>query len=84
MAVTLNFKNNYDTFKEDFKKDTGFDAVKNPTEYINYFNARMTDMNYQLNHQMANVYLNEINFLPRNIALRMSESLNEIIKNQPK
>jgi hypothetical protein len=82
--TTLNYKNNYASFKEDFKNDTGLDATKNVSEYINYFNARMSDMNYQLSHQMANRYLNEINFLPDKIALKIAESLGELIKNLPR
>jgi len=84
MATTLNYVNNYAKFKEDFKKDTGLDASKNVAEYINYFNARMADMNYQMNFQLANQYLNEINLLPGNIALRTAESLKQLIKNLPK
>lgn len=82
--TTLNHKNNYSKFKEDFSKDTGLDASKNVSEYINYFNARMADMNYQLNHQLAERYLNEISFLPGNIALKTAESLKELIKNLPR
>lgn len=82
--TTLNYKNNYGKFKDDFSKDTGLDASKNVSEYINYFNARMTDMNYQMNYQLAERYLNEISFLPGNIALRTAESLKELIKNLPR
>lgn len=84
MSKELTYKNNYNNFKEDFKKDTGLDPTKNVVEYISYFNARMTDMNYQMHHQLANIYLNEIRFLPEKIALRTAESLKELIKYLPK
>lgn len=84
MATELTYQNNYGRFLDDFKKDTGLDPKKNVSEYISYFNARMTDMNYQMHHQLANRYLNEINFLPGKIALKVAESLKELIKNLPK
>ncbi len=60
MATTINFKNNYDNFIDDFKKDTGLDPKKNVAEYISYFNARISDMNYQLNWQLGEAILNKI------------------------
>ncbi|MGK2862613.1 MAG: hypothetical protein ACSLE0_11815 [Chitinophagaceae bacterium] len=84
MATELTYKNNYNNFKEDFKKDTGLDPTKNVTEYISYFNSRMTDMNYQMHKQLANIYLNEIGLLPDKIALATAQSLKELIRNLPK
>lgn len=36
-------KNNFETFKPDFKKDTGKDANQNIELYIQYYNARAND-----------------------------------------
>ena len=61
MATTVSQQNNYSNFKEDFKKDTGLDASKNISEYINYYNARINDMNYQLAFTGANSILTSLN-----------------------
>jgi hypothetical protein len=36
-------KNNYNSFTQEFKKDTGLEPKDHPAEYIAYYNARMTD-----------------------------------------
>ena len=74
-------KNNYDSFKQDFKKDTALEADKHLAEYIAYYNARMTDMQYQLDHYMANQWMNQFGILPTNIGLRVSEAIKSLPKN---
>jgi hypothetical protein len=60
MATTISYQNNYGKFTDDFKKDTGLDPKKNTTEYIAYFNARINDMSYQLNHQIGEAILQKM------------------------
>jgi hypothetical protein len=59
----ITYQNNYDKFFEDFKKDTGLDPKRNAAEYIAYFNARINDMNYQLNHQLGEAFLTKMESL---------------------
>jgi hypothetical protein len=75
--TTINTKNNFPNLKDDFKKDTGLDAKEHMSDYINYFNARMTDINYQTNFQSYNVILNHIDALPDTIRLRIAEMIRE-------
>ena len=58
--VNIQLNNNYPSFFQQFTTDTGLDPKKNVSEYIAYFNARMSDANYQLNQQYLKVILNEI------------------------
>ncbi|MEO6136467.1 MAG: hypothetical protein ABIP35_15010 [Ginsengibacter sp.] len=60
MPTKIEFKNNYEIFFDDFKKDTGLDAKRSIAEYIDYFNARINDMNYQLNWQIGEAILKKI------------------------
>jgi hypothetical protein len=41
--------NNFSAYKADFKKDTGKEWKDALLEYITYYNARMNDMNTQVN-----------------------------------
>jgi len=43
----MNHTHNYQTYKSDFKKDTGFDADKDTALYIQYYSARMNDLSMQ-------------------------------------
>ena len=63
--IPITFKNNYAVFIEDFGKDTGLDAKKEPAIYIAYYNARFTDQNYQLNFQLGELILQKIESLNR-------------------
>ena len=45
--------NNFKNLKNDFKLDTGLDADKELALYLAYYNARMSDMNYQINHELT-------------------------------
>lgn len=77
MSTEIKFLNNYDKFKEDFKKDTGLNASNDVTSYIAYYHARISDMEYQLNFQALNLILNKIDFLPDTIRLRIAEMIRE-------
>lgn len=75
MAVTINYQNNYGKLKEDFKNDTGLDANKSIPEYIAYYNARMNDKQYQMDFQLAEIFLNKIDQIPDIIRLRIAEMI---------
>lgn len=60
MPTQIDYRNNFSKFIEDFKKDTGLDYKKSPEAYIAYYNARINDMNYQLNHQLGEAILSKI------------------------
>lgn len=79
---TVNTKNNYSAYKADFKTDTGLDAKTHIAEYIAYYNARINDMAYQHNFQLANYIINDLSHLPDTIRLRIAEMIrsHEVIK----
>lgn len=55
--ATIKIKNNFDTYKADFKKNTGLDWDKNMEQYIAYYNARSADVSAQMslyNHEVLN------------------------------
>lgn len=68
MALTI--KNNFNTFKQDFKKDTGLDPDVNLETYIAYYNARINDYNMQTNAAM----LNEIVNLPSRLSFELKQA----------
>lgn len=77
MATTINYQNNYDKFKQDFREDTGLNPNTDIAEYIAYFNARMNDKNYQMSFQLAEIFINRLDALPDTISLRIGEMLND-------
>lgn len=63
-------KNNFDSFKEDFKKDTGSDIGKETMHlYISYFNARMNDLAFQVISELPHQLLNKLDVLPDEITV---------------
>ena len=65
MSYKIEFKNNYQTLKDEFKNDTGLSADKDIAVYIAYINARMTDNLYQLNYKGLEILLNKIDELKK-------------------
>lgn len=41
--MAIEIKNNFNSFKTSFKKDTGLEASDNMSLYIQYYQARVTD-----------------------------------------
>ena len=86
MANAMTITNNFTGFKEDFKTDTGLEFTKeNMLLYIQYYNARVNDLNYQYNKeskyklsQLPNEIRNEISDL-----LRTHEVIKELLKPKP-
>ena len=76
----LELKSNFDTFKADFKKDTGKDANTNIDLYIQYYNGRINDYNMQISLKSLSQMTNDINQLPSMIRLRIGEMINEMRK----
>lgn len=57
--------NRFDSFKEDFKKDTGFDWSEHKDLYISYFQSRVQDQTAQvLNIQLGEI-LNDLTLIKR-------------------
>jgi hypothetical protein len=57
MAYKLD-QNNFDKFKNDFKKDTGYEwnaSMAATTAYINYYAARVSDNNMQANFNVVSL-----------------------------
>lgn len=73
----IKIQNNFSKFKADFKSDTGLDADKEIGLYIQYFNARMNDMSYQVIHGVSHLLLNKIDFLPSSIRTQISEMISQ-------
>lgn len=74
MAITL--LNNFNKLKDNFKSDTGLEANKeNMSLYIQYYNARMNDMSYQIIHEFATQYINKTDQLPSKFRLELSDML---------
>lgn len=68
----MTIKNNYETFKTDFKKDTGLDYNKDTvSEYLQYLNFRTSDNQMQILISISNELFN----LPDIIRLRMGEMI---------
>ena len=65
----INIKNNYGTYKIEFRTDTGLDADENVSEYINYFNARMADINQQLLIALTN----KVDLMPDTVSSHFSQ-----------
>ncbi len=63
MTGTFQLKNNFESFRHDFKAQTKLDPDKHMAEYIAYANFRMVDMNYQLTNQLGNALLNKLDQL---------------------
>jgi hypothetical protein len=77
--MSINIKNNYETFKSGFKKDTGLNYSKETvSEYLQYLNFRINDQQTQ----MVLHLINQVDHLPNTVQLRISEmvSSNETIK----
>lgn len=77
MSKKIEFKNNYTGFQDDFKKDTGLNAKTNVETYIQYYNARINDMSYQLSWHGLELLGNKLDFLPDTIRLRIAEMIRE-------
>jgi arginyl-tRNA synthetase len=75
-------KNNFNLFKKDFQSDTGLKADEQLGLYIQYFNARVNDINAQISAEILNNINVKIDQLPNNIRLSISEMLrtHEVIK----
>ncbi|WP_373060520.1 hypothetical protein [Zunongwangia sp. H14] len=54
MSKKITLKSNFSNFKKDFKADTGLDADQNIELYIQYYNARISDYNLQINMEIMN------------------------------
>jgi len=69
MANKIEIKNNFNSFKDDFLKDTGLNAKDNIALYTQYVTARFEDKNHQL---LWNI-LNEIANLPNELAFKLGK-----------
>lgn len=69
MSRTINLKNNFENFKNDFKKDTGLDSATNMEAYISYVNFRISDYNMQVNMEI----MNEISNLPQTLKFHLGQ-----------
>jgi len=67
MSRTIDFKNNFRTFEQDFEKDTGLRMKDNMELYIQYANLRFSDRAFQMTWHMMNELIN----LPKDIAFNM-------------
>lgn len=76
----MQIKNNFNAFKDDFKKDTGMDAKSNIAEYIQYANFRINDQLIQFSTQYFNSVLNEIGWFPSKISPTIMNVLKEYKK----
>jgi len=57
MSKKITLNSNFSNFKKDFQKDTGLDPDQNMELYIHYFNARISDYNFQINMEiMTDLY----------------------------
>lgn len=75
MATKIEYLNNYDKFKEDFKKDTGSEWSPGSTAYTQYYHARIADMHHQATMQIANRLLNDLDNLPDRTGIRIGKQL---------
>jgi hypothetical protein len=48
----MNTSNNFEKFKADFEKDTGHKVETNIEMYVQYYNARINDINMQMTHML--------------------------------
>ncbi len=71
MLVTI--KNNFETFKNDFKKDTKLDANSNMAIYVNYITARCADYSMQ----MSVAIYKELDLLPQYVANKLATLLKQ-------
>ncbi len=73
MTIEIN-KNNFKTYQNDFKKDTGFDASEpgNYEKYVAYYQARILDSQMQVQFNIAN-QLFGINQLLQKAAMKQQE-----------
>lgn len=70
--MSINIKNNFETFKADFKKDTGLDFSKDTISiYLQYLNFRLNDHQFQTTLHL----INRIDHLPDTIRLRIAEMI---------
>lgn len=67
MSRTINLKNNFNSFEQDFTKDTGLKKGENPEAYINYVTARLIDKNVQMNWHIMEELMN----VPKNTAFHI-------------
>ena len=81
--MSIKIKNNYETFKSDFKKDTGLDYGKETvSQYLQYLNFRLNDHQVQIDLHL----INQVDRLPETIRLRIAEmisshdTINELLK----
>ena len=76
MSSNITVKNNFHTFKEDFKKDTGLEFNKeNMSIYLQYYSARMTDIGSQVLSGIANNLAVDFKQLPSNIRLELADMI---------
>jgi len=70
--MSIKIKNNYKTFKSDFKKDTGLDYGKETvSQYLQYLNFRLNDQQVQMDLHL----INQVDHLPDIIRLRIAEMI---------
>ncbi len=70
--MSIKFKNNYETFKSDFKKDTGLEYAKETvSEYLQCLNFRLNDHQVQMDLHL----INQVDRLPDIIRLRIAEMI---------
>ncbi len=76
--MPIQLENKFLIFKEDFKKDTGFEFNKeNMALYIQYANFRANQTSAQVLGGLTHELLNKLNFLPGEISLKMAEMMKE-------
>jgi hypothetical protein len=74
--ITIN--NNFEKFKEDFKKDTGLSySEENLSLYLQYITARMTDNSAQIMFGLTHELLNKLDFLPKQVRLEIAEMIRD-------
>ena len=74
--MNTKIENNFSTFKADFKNDTGLEVSnENMPIYLAYYNARVNDINAQINTVYLSKLSNKLDHLPNMLALDLSRMI---------
>jgi hypothetical protein len=83
----LTIHNNFEAFKNDFKKDTGLDVTKETmSTYVQYYNARCNDRSVQILTWLTDHLMLQFKILPNDIRLQIAdmirthETIKELLK----
>lgn len=78
--MAIQIQNNFNAFKDDFKRDTGMDVKSNMAEYLQYANFRVNDQLMQISAHGFNKVLDEIGWFPTKISPTLTNLLKEYKK----